>query len=416
MLCDKVYAMWFDPKAALGAYIATYLRSPSVLDVLEVMKTGTSENGLNLTQDKVLKISCLLPPLPEQRRIVKKLESLQARSRRAREALDAVPALLEKLRQSILAAAFRGDLTADWRAQHPDVEPASELLKRIRIERRKKWEQAELAKLKAKGKVPTDDKWKQKYVEPEPVDDSELPELPEGWCWASVDEVTSHIVDCLHRTPKYVASGYPAIRTSDLVPGRLLLEQARCVDEATYEEQVARLIPVHGDVFYSREGTIGIAACVPKGSKVCISQRMMHLRVAAGMTAEYFMWGLNSPVMYQQAVACTGGSVAQHINIGDIKNFAVPVAPEQEQVKIAKLVNCYCSGVEGHEQALLQMNSSVRLLDSAFLAKAFRGELVPQDPNDIIASSPDAPMANTVTAKAQPPKSGLGKSLRSRRV
>jgi len=111
---------------------------------------------------------------------VAKLESLQARSRRAREALEAVPPLLEKLRQSILAAAFRGDLTADWREQHPDVEPASELLKRIRTERRKKWEQAEFAKLKAKGKNPTDDKWKLKYVEPEPVDESELPELPEG--------------------------------------------------------------------------------------------------------------------------------------------------------------------------------------------------------------------------------------------
>lgn len=72
------------------------------------------------------------------------------------------------------------DLTADWREQHPDVEPASELLKRIRIERRKKWEETEFAKLKAKGKVPTDDRWKQKYVEPEPMDDSELPELPEG--------------------------------------------------------------------------------------------------------------------------------------------------------------------------------------------------------------------------------------------
>lgn len=52
-------------------------------------------------------------------------------SRRAREALDAVPPLLEKLRQSILAAAFRGDLMKDWRAKHKDVEPATELLKRI---------------------------------------------------------------------------------------------------------------------------------------------------------------------------------------------------------------------------------------------------------------------------------------------
>jgi len=123
----------------------------------------------NVSGGKLRELEVPVPPLNEQRRIVAKLEDLLARSRRAKDALDAIPPLLEKLRQSILAAAFRGDLTADWRARHPDVEPASELLKRIRVERRKKWEEAELAKLKAKGKAPTDDRWKAKYQEPEPV-------------------------------------------------------------------------------------------------------------------------------------------------------------------------------------------------------------------------------------------------------
>ena len=62
---------------------------------------------------------------------------------RAKEALDAIPPLLDRLRQSILAAAFRGDLTADWRAENPDVEPASVLLERIRAERKVRWIEAE---------------------------------------------------------------------------------------------------------------------------------------------------------------------------------------------------------------------------------------------------------------------------------
>ena len=130
-----------------------------------------------------------LPPLEEQRRIAAKLRALQARSRRAREALDAVPPLLEKLRQSILAAAFRGEFTADWRAKNKNVEPASKLLERIRTERRKKWEESELAKQKAKGKAPTDEKWKSKYKEPAAVDTTGLPELPEGWCWSRFEEL-----------------------------------------------------------------------------------------------------------------------------------------------------------------------------------------------------------------------------------
>src|SRR2546430_291797 len=115
-----------------------------------------------------------IPPAAEQRRIVAKIEALQEQSRRAREALAEVGPLLEQFRQSVLAAAFRGDLTADWRAAHPNVEPASDLLHRIHAERRRRWEQAELAKYKAKDQKPPQN-WQDKYEEPEPVDDLDLP-------------------------------------------------------------------------------------------------------------------------------------------------------------------------------------------------------------------------------------------------
>ena len=85
--------------------------------------SGTTR--LKLNQGKLRKALFKVLPLAEQRRILAKLEALQAHSRRAKEALDQIPALLDLYRQSVLAAAFRGDLTRDWRAQHPDVEPAS---------------------------------------------------------------------------------------------------------------------------------------------------------------------------------------------------------------------------------------------------------------------------------------------------
>ncbi len=75
------------------------------------------------------------------------------------------------------------------RAEKRDYEPAEVLLARILKERRRRWEEAELAKLKAAGKAPKDDKWKAKYEEPVAPDTSTLPELPEGWCWASVDQL-----------------------------------------------------------------------------------------------------------------------------------------------------------------------------------------------------------------------------------
>ncbi len=148
-----------------------------------------------------------LPPLNEQKRIVAKLEALRGHSSRARAALEAVEPLLERFRQSVLAAAFRGDLTRKWREQHPDVEPAEVLLERIRAERKARWvdEEAEKARAKAEEKArkagqawdSSDDhkvlqreraKAAEKYVEPEPLDTTGLPELPNGWCWARVEK------------------------------------------------------------------------------------------------------------------------------------------------------------------------------------------------------------------------------------
>ncbi|MEM7581243.1 MAG: restriction endonuclease subunit S, partial [Cyanobacteria bacterium P01_A01_bin.80] len=78
-----------------------------------------------VTDSDVASAKIPLPPLNEQKRIVGKIEALQRRSQRVKEAIDAIPQLLDQFRQSVLAAAFRGDLTADWRENNPDVEPAS---------------------------------------------------------------------------------------------------------------------------------------------------------------------------------------------------------------------------------------------------------------------------------------------------
>ena len=143
----------------------TQIRSPVTQLWFQEQAKGTAQKGVYLKT--LSQMPFVIAPLSEQRRIVAKIETLQERSRKARAALEAIPPLLEQFRQSVLAAAFRGDLTADWRAQHPDVEPASVLLDRIRAERRRRWEEAELSKMQAKGKMPKDEKWKERYKEPE---------------------------------------------------------------------------------------------------------------------------------------------------------------------------------------------------------------------------------------------------------
>lgn len=123
-------------------YIRYYLLSSK--DYAESLASGSTFKELSGKKTEEIKIP--LPPLNEQRRIVSKIEELTAHTKRAREALADVPSLIDQFRQSVLAAAFRGDLTAEWREKNPDVEPASDLLERIRAERRARWEKAELGK------------------------------------------------------------------------------------------------------------------------------------------------------------------------------------------------------------------------------------------------------------------------------
>src|SRR5262249_36804273 len=144
--------------------LAWILRSPVLRAQYEKMLLGTGVPRLNIAHVRALQLP--LPPLNEQRRIVAKLDALLTRSRTAKDAMDAVPALREGCRQSVLAAAFRGDLTRDWREKNRNVEPASKLLERIRTERRRLWEVSELERLRATGKAPKDGRWKERYEEP----------------------------------------------------------------------------------------------------------------------------------------------------------------------------------------------------------------------------------------------------------
>ena len=147
--------------------------------------------GQNTVSQGVLeKLLVPVPPLNEQRRIVAKIEELFSDLDAGIVALERVRANLKRYRAAVLKAAVEGKLTEDWRAQHPDTEPASVLLERILTERRRQWEKDQLAKFAQAGKQPPKG-WQTKYQEPPCARPSEdYAELPSGWSWVSVDHST----------------------------------------------------------------------------------------------------------------------------------------------------------------------------------------------------------------------------------
>ena len=126
-------------------------------------------------------VSIPIPPPAEQARIVGTLEELFSDLDDGIASLEQAQGKLKLYRASVLKAAVEGALTADRRAQHPHVEPATELLERILVERRRRWEESQLRKFEERGRVPPKN-WKAKYKEPVSPDTTGLPPLPDGWC------------------------------------------------------------------------------------------------------------------------------------------------------------------------------------------------------------------------------------------
>ena len=150
-----------------------------------------------------------LPPLPERRRIVAWIEDAFSRLDAGLDALRRAKSQLKRYRQSVLNAAVTGELTCKWREEHPDTEPAGELLKRILEKRRKEW--------KGRGK----------YREPDAPVTSRMPEIPAAWKWVRLDAICaiesgmSVSKNRKNKNPVVV----PYLRVANVQRGHLMLDE-----------------------------------------------------------------------------------------------------------------------------------------------------------------------------------------------
>jgi type I restriction enzyme S subunit len=325
-------------------FLRTYFCSQEFREILCEDLTGVGGSLTRAQPKRVAKFRVPLAPLAEQKRIADKLEAVLGRVDACRARLDRVPDLLKRFRQSVLAAATSGQLTEDWR------EPS-------------------------RGKHVVND-------------------LPEGfpdidalWHWQRLEDLCDHVVDCPHSTPSWTETGRLCVRTTNFRPGRLDLSQRQYVSDETFQARIERLKPEPGDILYSREGGIlGIACMIPPGVDLCLGQRMMLFRTSTRYESALLMHWLNSPFVLQRVRELTGGSASPHLNVRDIRALPVPVPPLAEQAEIVRRVEALFALADRIEARLATAQRLVERLTPATLSKAFRGDLVPQDPNDEPAS------------------------------
>lgn len=332
-----------------------------------------------------------LPPPDEQGAIVAAIESHFSRLDAATATLERVQRNLERYRASVLKAAVEGRLvpTEAELAQKEgrSYEPASVLLKRILAERRRRWEEAELAKLKAKGKAPTDDRWNSCYEEPAAPDADGLPELPEGWCWASVSQLISRPLANGRSVPT-AADGFPVLRLTAIRSGRVLLSE-RKVGSWTRDDAEKWLV-AEGDFLVVRGngsrdivGRGGLVTAPP--DPVAFPDTLIRVRIEAAHFEPRLLrlvWDSQVVRDFLQRTAKTTAGIYK-INQGDLESLPLPLPPFAEQARLAgetERLDSVATVVAARVEA---MRAHISRLRRSILRWAFDGRLVALTPGTL---------------------------------
>ena len=163
--------------------------------------------------------------------------------------------------------------------------------------------------------------------------------LPENWTWASLLACCSQLVDCHNKTAPYTSEGVALVRTSNIRDGKVKLDGAMRVSEATYQHWSRRCPPEPGDLVFTREAPMGEVGLVEPGMRICMGQRMMLLRTFPDLIEPQFLvLALRDPAFQRRMIRAAVGSTVKHLRVGDVEALMVPIPPFEEQKRIVAKV------------------------------------------------------------------------------
>lgn len=307
-----------------------------------------------------------LPPLAEQKRIVAKLDALKAKSARARTELARIETLISRYKEAVLSKAFSGELVA---SEARDAQPIKDLVRRER--------ESLLAGSRArnpKGAAPSPDR--------KPV---EIGRLPGGWYVAPLEELcdpTRLIQYGILMPGPDVEGGIPYVKVMNIKSGFVELGKIRRTTQEIHKSYTRSALR-QGDLLLTIRGTVGRVAITPvelEGGN--ITQDTVRVAVLECLSSRYIYWYLQSLKVQQYFEANKKGVAVQGINVGDVRPMEVPLAPLKEQHEIVRRIESAFAKIDQLAKEAKRALALVGRLDEAILARAFRGELVPQDDKD----------------------------------
>ena len=371
----------------------------------ELITLGKGDTQRNISQEVITGFRFLLPPLPEQHRIVAEIETQFTRLDASVAALRRAQANLKRYRASVLKDACEGRLVPTEaelaRSEGRDYEPAAVLLERILAERRARWESQE----KRRGK----------YKEPSAPDTSALPELPEGWASATVEQVSFRIQYGTSNKANSDPLGVPVLRMGNIQEGALDFSDLKYLPSQDTEVQKTLLAP--GNLLFNRTNSpelVGKSAVYKEGHPTaCFASYLIRVSFPQGCLPDYVCFFINSQHGRAFIAQVRSQQVGQaNVNGTKLAAIPIPLPPLAEQQRIVAEIERRLSAIQQAEATVEASLARAERLRQSILKQAFSGKLVPQDPGDEPASVLLDRIRAEREAEAQAAAASNGKSAR----
>ena len=309
-----------------------------------------------------------IPPIEMQRHIVARIDELFAEIGEGEAALGRAREDLGTWRSSLLKAAVTGELTADWRVANPPTETGADLLARILVDRRAHWE--------ADTRNP-----RKRYKEPALANGKKLSALPDGWSWATMEQLSWASGYGSSEKCSAEAMGTPVLRIPNIRGGVVRFDNMKFT-VSPMDIRDGNAVDV-GDLLIIRtngsEDLIGRAALVMKRPDVTTYFASYLIRLRLLGPRQLLRWIavlVNSPVFRAAVLRSIASSAGQfNLNLTKIEGFALPIPPIDEiEVAISRFeaAEDQANAGAGHATEAADTAASLR---QSILAAAFRGEL-----------------------------------------
>jgi type I restriction enzyme S subunit len=363
-----------------------YVRPPSDLSakylyhLLRSLNLGTLDKSTtipSLNRDDFYAETIPIAPLPEQHRIVAEIETQFTRLDAGVAALKQVQANLRRYKASVLKAACEGRLVRTEaelaRAEGRDYEPADVLLERILAQRRARWE------AKNPGKL---------YKEPKRPTTPGLPELPEGWAWAMVEQLVYVGTGAtpLRSKAEYYQGGKVPWVTSGALNSPFVRAASGYITQRALDQTNTKVFPA-GTLLVAMYGEGRTRGKVSELTLDAATNQACAALVFEGIASECKRYlKLFFQENYEQIRRLSSGGVQPNLNLSIIRQTCIPLPPLAEQRRIVAEVERRLSVVGELEKEVDAGLRRAERLRQAVLKRAFEGKLVPQDPSDEPAS------------------------------